>query len=84
MKINEIITETTLEEGIQIYPIVVTKQILLNMGFEFVRFGKGSHEIWGHSETGDRYTLAKDGKMTALGSAKDLVRIMKRYNYNPQ
>jgi hypothetical protein len=47
-------------------------EILLRHGCEFVRQGKGDHEIWKSSISGKRFTVDKGGKNrhTANGALK--------------
>lgn len=88
MKIYEIITESTLEEGNlpKVWKVSDAKRVLTDLGYRFDRHGKGSHEYWKNKETGESFPLAIHGKEIEYGPSKQLNRIIRNvgYEYIPE
>ena len=47
---------------------------LRKLGFEFVRPGAGSHEIWRHPDTGRKFTIPHHARDVAEGTLRKILR----------
>ena len=81
MKIHEIIVESELDDGtIYKYTWDESKRILTKLGFELLRQGDGSHEIWWNPKTTERFLLAKDKKNASAISSDRLAKLLRKNN----
>lgn len=81
MKIYEIITDLDESNYPRVWRVSDAKRVLTDIGYRFERAGKGSHEYWKHTETGDGFPLSVHGKELEYGPSKHLNRLLRDIGY---